>query len=147
MGRRCRRAGPEAWPAPERQVSRGGSWNNKPQNLRSANRNRNTTGNRNNNVGFRVASTARPPLFFSHCFQSIVERGGRESPVRARLVDGANPREPVCLLGPPVGEEGWMGRGGPLHRVTDGRPFTRATDGLSNGFPLPGDCCQIRKRP
>ena len=38
-------------------VLRGGSWNNKPQRLRSANRNNNTPTNRNNNVGFRVAST------------------------------------------------------------------------------------------
>ena len=41
-----------------RAVLRGGSWNNKGQNLRSANRKRNTRGNRNNNNGFRVA---RPP--------------------------------------------------------------------------------------
>jgi hypothetical protein len=33
------------------------SWNNNPQHLRSANRNRNTTDNRNNNLGFRVGST------------------------------------------------------------------------------------------
>ena len=38
--------------------SRGGSWNNNPQNLRSANRNRNTTDNRNNNIGFRVGQYA-----------------------------------------------------------------------------------------
>jgi hypothetical protein len=48
-------------PAPERppslRVLRGGSWNNNPQNLRSANRNRNQPDNRNNNIGFRVAST------------------------------------------------------------------------------------------
>ena len=48
-------------PAPERppslRVLRGGSWNNNPQNLRAARRNRNNTKNRNNNVGFRVAST------------------------------------------------------------------------------------------
>jgi len=48
-------------PAPERpqsfRVLRGGSWNNHPHNLRSANRNRNQPDNRNNNVGFRVAST------------------------------------------------------------------------------------------
>jgi len=47
---------PEAWKAPCRRVVRGGSWNNNPQNLRSANRNRNTTDNRNNNLGFRVGS-------------------------------------------------------------------------------------------
>ena len=48
---------PEAWTAPCRRVVRGGSWNNNPQNLRSANRNRNTTDNRNNNLGFRVGRT------------------------------------------------------------------------------------------
>ena len=40
-----------------RRVLRGGSGNNKPRNVRAANRNRNATGNRNNNNGFRVAST------------------------------------------------------------------------------------------
>ena len=48
---------PEAWTAPCRRVVRGGSWNNNPRNLRAANRNRNTTENRNNNLGFRVGST------------------------------------------------------------------------------------------
>ena len=43
----------EAWTAPCCRVVRGGSWNNNPQNLRAANRNRNTTDNRNNNLGFR----------------------------------------------------------------------------------------------
>ncbi len=38
---------------------RGGSWNNNPRNLRSANRNRNNTDNRNNNIGFRLAQSAR----------------------------------------------------------------------------------------
>ena len=40
---------------------RGGSWNNNPRNLRSANRNRNTRSNRNNNQGFRLAQSARAP--------------------------------------------------------------------------------------
>jgi hypothetical protein len=36
-------------------VLRGGSWNNKSRNLRSANRNNNNPANTNNNVGFRCA--------------------------------------------------------------------------------------------
>ncbi|MBE2202074.1 MAG: SUMF1/EgtB/PvdO family nonheme iron enzyme [Anaerolinea sp.] len=43
-----------------RQV-RGGSWQNNRNNLRCANRNRNTPNNRNNNVGFRCANTHRRP--------------------------------------------------------------------------------------
>ena len=41
-------------------VLRGGSWNVNPRNLRSANRNRFTTGNRNIILGFRVARTLTP---------------------------------------------------------------------------------------
>lgn len=39
-------------------MNRGGSWNNDPENCRSANRNRNTPENRNNNLGFRLALPA-----------------------------------------------------------------------------------------
>jgi hypothetical protein len=35
-------------------VLRGGSWNNNPNNCRSANRNRNNPDNTNNNLGFRL---------------------------------------------------------------------------------------------
>jgi RNA-directed DNA polymerase len=56
-GRFDPRLTPEAWTAPCGRVARGGSWNNTPENLRSAYRNRNTPGNRNNNLGFRVGST------------------------------------------------------------------------------------------
>ncbi len=37
-----------------------GSRDYEPENLRSSNRNRNNTDNRNNNVGFRLAQSARP---------------------------------------------------------------------------------------
>jgi formylglycine-generating enzyme required for sulfatase activity len=47
----------EAWTAACRRVVRGGSWNNNPENLRSASRNWNNTDNRNNNLGFRVGRT------------------------------------------------------------------------------------------
>ncbi|MBK7675335.1 MAG: SUMF1/EgtB/PvdO family nonheme iron enzyme [Candidatus Accumulibacter sp.] len=40
-----------------RPVLRGGGWNNNPENARSAKRNRNHPGKRNNNLGFRLAST------------------------------------------------------------------------------------------
>ncbi|MEI7701887.1 MAG: SUMF1/EgtB/PvdO family nonheme iron enzyme, partial [Planctomycetia bacterium] len=36
---------------------RGGSWNNQADNCRSSIRNHNQPDNRNNNIGFRVAST------------------------------------------------------------------------------------------
>ncbi|MDP7132634.1 MAG: SUMF1/EgtB/PvdO family nonheme iron enzyme, partial [Planctomycetota bacterium] len=42
----------------ENRVNRGGSWNNSARNCRSANRNRNNPGNRNNNLGFRVVLIA-----------------------------------------------------------------------------------------
>ena len=51
---------PGAWTVPCRRVVRGGSWSNNPQNLRSANRNRNNTDNRNNNNGFRLGRTLTP---------------------------------------------------------------------------------------
>jgi hypothetical protein len=35
-------------------VNRGGGWNNNAVNCRSANRNNNTPGNRDNNLGFRL---------------------------------------------------------------------------------------------
>ena len=36
-------------------MNRGGSWNNPARNCRSANRNNNPPGNRNNNLGLRVS--------------------------------------------------------------------------------------------
>lgn len=39
-------------------VNRGGSWNNSAANCRTANRNNWNPGNRNNNVGFRLARSS-----------------------------------------------------------------------------------------
>ncbi|MCI5144239.1 MAG: hypothetical protein D3923_01630 [Candidatus Electrothrix sp. AR3] len=58
-------------------VLRGGSWNNAPINVRSANRNRNEPANRNDNVGFRLASTMQWPdvccLWIAHPCIRIVQ--------------------------------------------------------------------------
>ena len=55
-------------PGPD--VLRGGSWNNNPDNLRAANRNRNEPTNRNDNNGFRVVVSAHvilPLLLAAYC--------------------------------------------------------------------------------
>ena len=48
-----------------KRVLRGGSWNNLPRVLRSANRNRNSSGNRSNFIGFRIARTLTPRILTS----------------------------------------------------------------------------------
>ncbi|HOD08925.1 MAG TPA: SUMF1/EgtB/PvdO family nonheme iron enzyme [Myxococcota bacterium] len=40
-------------------VNRGGSWNNDARNVHAANRNNDAPGNRNNNLGFRLASSGQ----------------------------------------------------------------------------------------
>ena len=42
-------------------VKRGGSWNNNARNCRAPNRNNDNPGNRNNNLGFRLASALQRP--------------------------------------------------------------------------------------
>jgi hypothetical protein len=58
-------------------VLRGGSFNNQASNVRSANRNNNAPANRNNNFGFRPASTL--PCQNSQAF-SPAERARVQSP-------------------------------------------------------------------
>jgi len=65
-----------------RRVIRGGSWNNKPENLRASNRNRNNTDNRNNNIGFRLVQSARTARCHSAGPEPTCLRTGR---VRQRV--------------------------------------------------------------
>ena len=50
-------SGPKGGP----RVVRGGSWNNEPRRVRGAARNRNQPRERNNNLGFRLASPPTHP--------------------------------------------------------------------------------------
>jgi hypothetical protein len=60
-------------------VNRGGSWNSNARNVRAANRNANTRGNRNDNLGFRLAGAqtqARAECNGSAPDQTAVATGG-----------------------------------------------------------------------
>ncbi|WP_143742031.1 hypothetical protein [Thiorhodovibrio frisius] len=80
---------------------RGGSWNNNPRNLRSGNRNRNDTGNRNNNLGFRVASTF--PGRSRWVYGPVGRAGKRPGPIMMR-------RDHGMAVGPPR-RPSWPPRG------------------------------------
>ena len=65
-------------------VLRGGSWNNNPINLRTANRNNNTPDNRNNNIGFRCASGSPNAAEMPRLHGGRLRPGG-DPQVRSRL--------------------------------------------------------------
>ncbi|MBM4164781.1 MAG: RNA-dependent DNA polymerase [Lentisphaerae bacterium] len=71
-------------------VKRGGSWNNNARNCRSANRNNNWPDNRNNNIGFRAASTV-PGQAGSHPGSPASRADGNEQ-VRPRAAGSAGER-------------------------------------------------------
>jgi formylglycine-generating enzyme required for sulfatase activity len=48
------------WAKGQNRVIRGGGWNNNAGNCRSAQRNSNSPGNRNNDLGFRLLAAHRP---------------------------------------------------------------------------------------
>ena len=73
-------------PLPGR-VVRGGSRNNEPTNLRVAIRNRNQPDNRNNNLGFRVASTL--PCRSSRVYGAAERAGKRPGPVMIPAINSA----------------------------------------------------------
>jgi hypothetical protein len=83
-------------------VLRGGSWNNNAQNVRSAYRNANDPGNRNNNNGFRCArahdrtgGSAPEQAAIPAILVSMAKRKGRR---RAGRLGGAlpNARRPTA---------------------------------------------------
>jgi len=78
-------------------VNRGGSWNNHPENCRSANRNNNSPGNRNNNLGFRLALARR-------IVEHVRRTGQSPVPGRCESPSGANPRS-TGGVGSPTGED------------------------------------------
>jgi hypothetical protein len=78
---------------------RGGSWNNKPRNVRAANRNNKTPDNRNNNIGLRLAQSA--------CHSRVVPLtgGNREMQVSMILFPGlSGMSQPNSVQGMQVAE-------------------------------------------
>ncbi|MCK6484021.1 MAG: hypothetical protein L6R00_07800 [Phycisphaerae bacterium] len=84
---------------------RGGSWNNQPRNCRSANRNRNTPDNRNNNNGFRVVVDSSGSLRWVRG-RNAGGHGRRqrahESPNRIPVLVGARGRRDECNAARPA---------------------------------------------
>lgn len=87
----------------EYRVLRGGSWNNEPDNVRSANRNRNTPTKRDDNIGFRCAQDACPMVrirtFMGGGSECIVGRSDRSRAGRIRRRSAEE--RTTCLLGRP----------------------------------------------
>jgi hypothetical protein len=100
-------------------VNRGGSWNNNARNCRSANRNNNSPGNRNNNLGLRLAARRA----FGRKTGSLSTAG------RRRLRPGTVPA--------------WQGWKALLTNSTDaaaaGRPLTRLDSGGGVQRTVAGD--------
>ena len=70
--------------AGDNRVLRGGSWNNNGRNVRSANRNRNEPGNRNDNIGFRLAlaQASKLPALDQMTFLSAASRRQKANALR-----------------------------------------------------------------
>ena len=58
-------------------VNRGGSWNNNARNTRVSNRNNDNPGNRNNNLGFRLARSSKQQTDFEQVPLSIPAQKGK----------------------------------------------------------------------
>ena len=77
-------------PTDGRRVIRGGSWNNKPRRVRSANRNRNDTDNRNNNLGFRLAQSTRASPEPARPWMRRARRAGVHEPASRPRKEGSD---------------------------------------------------------
>ena len=92
-----------------RRVLRGGAFNNNRQNVRAAYRNNNHPNNRNNNIGFRVVSTA-------FCTAGSCCGHQHSASVTA------------CAARPKAGAAGFR----PCRRIFSGRAYTQAAGALSD---------------
>ncbi|MEO1699963.1 MAG: SUMF1/EgtB/PvdO family nonheme iron enzyme [Planctomycetota bacterium] len=73
--------------ASEQRVIRGGSWNDHPQNVRAAYRNANHPGNRNDDLGFRLARAqawTMSPHLTRRPSRPLAIRGGEQQRARRR---------------------------------------------------------------
>jgi formylglycine-generating enzyme required for sulfatase activity len=122
-------------------VLRGGAWNNNPENLRSANRNRNQPDNRNNNVGFRVASTlciGAGMITVSPGVQKAF-RAVHDEQVGVRVEMGARYRGGACL-GRRTGSGRRGRRAAQYAALLRLRPGRCAHKGRPQGSPLQRQC-------
>ncbi len=108
-----------------RRVVRGGSWGDSPEDLRSASRSWSETGDRYDDVGFRVAWT----LTGRHSGEARRLREQKELRPGVRFRDCEGCPELVVLpagsfmMGSPASETGRHDYEGPQHSVTIGEPF------------------------
>jgi hypothetical protein len=95
-------------------VIRGGSWNNPAGNCRSAYRNRNEPGNRNNNLGFRLVLL---PAHRAAADAGLLTRTKFRSPASAGAKTNAVPGL-VTGLDSPVKALAWHFQGGHMEVIT-----------------------------
>ena len=117
---------------------RGGSWNNNPANLRSANRNRNTPTNRNNNIGFRLARTLHSPELLRSRSQQACTEASRADLEERRV---RRPRPASCRTHEPGRGADWRSSG------MSGFGFGQSADGELSRTVRLGESSPFRAGP